>query len=89
MLGDGQKMNKMDVLDYIDSDKNVMGGKLVIRGTRIPVNVVYETYLTLKCKKMSFEELYEDYDITPETLKVIVELKEKLKSLKENNGETN
>ena len=41
----------------IESNPGIFGGKPIVKGTRIPVDLVFELFSL----KMSFEEIMEDY----------------------------
>jgi uncharacterized protein (DUF433 family) len=54
--------------DHIETDPKVMGGKPVIRGTRIPIEILLEWLAA----GWSEAELFENYPrLTPEALKAV------------------
>lgn len=58
----------MNWRDHIESDPKVMGGKPVIRGTRIPVEILLEWLAA----GWSEADLFENYPrLTPEALKAV------------------
>jgi uncharacterized protein (DUF433 family) len=55
----------------IDSDPEIFGGKPIVKGTRIPVELVFELF-TLS---LSFDEIIEDYpSLTKEVLGKLLEI---------------
>ena len=50
-------------------DKHIRHGKPVIRGTRVPVDIV----LGSLAGGMSYEEICEDYEITKEDIRAAIE----------------
>lgn len=58
----------MNWRDHIESDPKVMGGKPVIRGTRIPIEILLEWLAA----GWSEADLFENYPrLTPEALKAV------------------
>ena len=55
-------------------DKDIRHGKPVIRGTRVPVDVV----LGSLAGGMSYQEVCEDYEITEDDIKAAIEYATKL-----------
>ncbi len=49
-----RKLKKLDYRDTISRDKEVMNGKIVFKGTRIPVKVVYDFFVE-KCNSKTFD----------------------------------
>lgn len=56
-------------MERIVIDKNIRHGKPVIRGTRVPVDLV----LGSLAGGMSFEDICEDYEITEEDIRAAIE----------------
>jgi len=56
-------------MERIVIDKNIRHGKPVIRGTRVPVDLV----LGSLAGGMSYEEICEDYEITEEDIRAAIE----------------
>jgi uncharacterized protein (DUF433 family) len=55
----------------IDSNPEIFGGKPIVKGTRIPVELVFELFAL----EMSFDEIIEDYpSLTEEILKKMLEI---------------
>ena len=61
-------------MEKIVIDKNIRHGKPVIRGTRVPVDII----LGALAGGMSYQEVCEDYEITEEDIKVAIEYATKL-----------
>lgn len=58
----------MEIFDRISIDENVRFGKPVIKGTRVPVDLV----LGKLAGGMSYEEVMSEYEITKEDLLAII-----------------
>ncbi len=55
--------------DIIESNPGIFGGKPIIKGTRIPVELVFELFSL----KLSFDEIMDDYpSLTRDTLKQLL-----------------
>jgi uncharacterized protein (DUF433 family) len=61
-------------MEKIVIDKNIRHGKPVIRGTRVPVDII----LGALAGGMSYQEVCEDYEITEEDIKAAIEYATKL-----------
>ncbi len=61
-------------MEKIVIDKNIRHGKPVIRGTRVPVDII----LGALAGSMSYQEVCEDYEITEEDIKAAIEYATKL-----------
>jgi uncharacterized protein (DUF433 family) len=58
----------MDWRDYIHSDKAILGGKPVFKGTRLSLEHIIE----LQASGWSDQELYDNYpNLTPESLQAL------------------
>lgn len=42
MKQSGKRVNKFDIWSVIEQDKDVLGGRLVFRNTRVPVKIILE-----------------------------------------------
>ena len=58
----------MEIFDRISIDENVRFGKPVIKGTRVPVDLV----LGKLAGGMSYEEVMSEYEITKEDLLAVL-----------------
>ena len=58
----------MEIFDRISIDKNVRFGKPVIKGTRVPVDLI----LGKLASGMSYEEVMSEYEITKEDLLAVL-----------------
>ncbi len=61
-------------MERIVIDKNIRNGKPVIRGTRVPVDII----LGSLAGGMSYQEVCEDYEITEDDIKAAIEYATKL-----------
>jgi uncharacterized protein (DUF433 family) len=61
-------------VERIVIDKNIRNGKPVIRGTRVPVDII----LGSLAGGMSYQEVCEDYEITEDDIKAAIEYATKL-----------
>ena len=61
-------------MERIVIDKNIRNGKPVIRGTRVPVEII----LGSLAGGMSYQEVCEDYEITEDDIKAAIEYATKL-----------
>ncbi len=61
-------------MEKIVIDKNIRHGTPVIRGTRVPVDII----LGALAGGMSYQEVCEDYEITEEDIKAAIEYATKL-----------
>jgi len=61
-------------MEKIVIDKNIRHGKPVIRGTRVPVDII----LGALAGGMSYQEVCEDYEVTEEDIKATLEYATKL-----------
>jgi uncharacterized protein (DUF433 family) len=52
-----QSASDLTIKDLITSDPNIMSGRRVFRGTRVPVEVVFENLVD----GMSLEDILDDY----------------------------
>lgn len=66
-------------MERIVIDKNIRHGKPVIRGTRVPVDLV----LGALAGGMSYREICEDYEITEEDIRAAIEYAAKIVSNEE------
>ncbi|MGM9881552.1 MAG: DUF433 domain-containing protein [Bacilli bacterium] len=60
-----KKLKKLDYRDTISKNKEIMNGKVVFKGTRVPVKVVYDFFVE-KCEKNIFDSETFIYDIKEE-----------------------
>jgi uncharacterized protein (DUF433 family) len=61
-------------VERIVIDKDIRHGKPVIRGTRVPVDII----LGALAGGMSYQEVCEDYEITEDDIKAAIEYATKL-----------
>ena len=61
-------------MERIVIDKDIRHGKPVIRGTRVPVDII----LGALAGGMSYQEVCEDYEITEDDIKAAIEYATKL-----------
>ena len=61
-------------MERIVIDKDIRHGKPVIRGTRVPIDII----LGALAGGMSYQEVCEDYEITEEDIKAAIEYATKL-----------
>jgi len=61
-------------MERIVIDKDIRHGKPVIRGTRVPVDII----LGSLAGGMSYQEVCEDYEITEDDIKAAIEYATKL-----------
>ena len=66
-------------MERIVIDKNIRHGKPVIRGTRVPVDLI----LGALAGGMSYKEICEDYEITEEDIRAAIEYAAKIVSNEE------
>ncbi len=66
-------------MERIVIDKNIRHGKPVIRGTRVPVDLI----LGFLAGGMSYKEICEDYEITEQDIRAAIEYAAKLVSNEE------
>jgi len=66
-------------MERIVIDKNIRHGKPVIRGTRVPVDLI----LGALAGGMSYREICEDYEITEEDIRAAIEYAAKIVSNEE------
>lgn len=61
----------MSVTGIIESNPNILGGKPIIKGTRIPVKFIFD----LLGQGFSIDEISDEYPtLTKETIKQIIEI---------------
>ena len=58
-------MSSQEIFPGIISDSEILGGEAVIKGTRIPVALIFGHL----ADGMSIEELLEEYDLTRENIR--------------------
>ncbi len=61
-------------MERIVIDKDIRHGKPVIRGTRVPIDII----LGALAGGMSYQEVCEDYEITEDDIKAAIEYATKL-----------
>ncbi len=66
-------------MERIVIDKNIRHGKPVIRGTRVPVDLI----LGALAGGMSYQEICEDYEITEQDIRAAIEYAAKIVSNEE------
>lgn len=59
----------MEIMERIIIDESIRHGKPVIKGTRVPVDII----LGVLAGGMSYPEICEDYEITEEDIKAAIE----------------
>ena len=60
-----KKLKKINYRDTISKNKEIMNGKVVFKGTRVPVKVVYDFFIE-KCKKNMFNSETFIHDVKEE-----------------------